>query len=258
MKPKAEALEESITVTIENGKKLLEDAELLFGWDRFSTALALSVLAQEEFAKAFLLKLVSDDALPWLPEIQRSMTRHQSKHLLGIVMEWIPPIDWDKMTEQIERNREKHQEKMAWFQRRIDRYNHGNFLPDPNDPEPVEPDVTFPTEVAAALNIFRHEEIERFRSGSLRKDPEWAKGKARKIADGTLDHKKQSALYVAITKTGKIGLHPALITRAEALEAIELAKRLSDDLGVFSEEYRKLKETLPQIFMNLKESDDGR
>ena len=74
---KDETLSKSISVTIANGNKLLDDAKLLFDFDRYPTALALSVLAQEEFAKAFLLRLVLDEALPWLPEVQRSMARHQ-------------------------------------------------------------------------------------------------------------------------------------------------------------------------------------
>jgi len=69
-----------MTACSENGRRLLEDAKTMLEWDRFPTALALAVLAQEEFAKVFLLQLVVDDALPWVPEIQRSMARHQSKH----------------------------------------------------------------------------------------------------------------------------------------------------------------------------------
>lgn len=47
MQPKAATLEASIDATTQNGKALLEDASLLFEWDRFSTAFALAVLAQE-------------------------------------------------------------------------------------------------------------------------------------------------------------------------------------------------------------------
>ena len=54
MPPKAEILAESIAATTANDKKLLDDAKYLFDWDRFSTALALAVLAQEEFAKGVL------------------------------------------------------------------------------------------------------------------------------------------------------------------------------------------------------------
>ena len=138
-----------MSACVKNGKNLLEDAQSMFDFDRFSTALALSVLAQEEFAKAFVLQLVVDDALPWLPEIQRSMARHQCKHLLAIVMEWLPPFDWDHVTEQDRQNRERHEQKMAWLQRRLERYRQGNFCSDPSDPEPVEEEFYFPLEVAS-------------------------------------------------------------------------------------------------------------
>jgi AbiV family abortive infection protein len=230
------------------GKGLLGDAKLMFDWDRFSTALALSVLAQEEFAKAFLLQLVVDDALPWLPEVRRSMARHQCKHLLAVVMEWLPPFDADLLMEQIRRNSERHQQWMAWAERRSERYRQGNIRLDPDDPEPVEGDFYFPPDVAAALNIYRHEEIERLRSGEPRVDADGDTVKARMIADGSLDRKKQSGFYVDVTKTGEIGLHPGLITREEASEEIQRAERLSEGPITYSDEYQKLKETLRLIF----------
>jgi AbiV family abortive infection protein len=255
MKPKDEALSKSICETTANGRRLFEDAKTLFDWDRFPTALALAVLAQEEFAKAFLLQLVLDDALPWLPAVQRSIARHQCKHLLGLVMEWLPPFDWDRLSEQNKQSEQKHQEMMAWLKRRLERYQQGNFAPDPDDPEPVEPDFAFPPEVATALNIYRHEEIERLAAKSPWKDDEWVSGVARKIADGALDQKKQSALYVSITKTGEVGLHPGSITREEAAEEIEKAGRLSEGPVTFSDEYRVLKQALPKIFANM--AEDG-
>lgn len=252
---KDETIRRSISATIENGKKLLEDAEFLFDFDRYSTALALSVLAQEEFAKAFLLQLVADDALPWLPEVHRSMARHQCKHLLGVVMEWLPPFDIEKMMERHKQDMTRHEQEMAWLQRRIDRYKRGTILPDPDDPEPAEPDVSFPPDVATALNIYRHEELERLKSGSPWKDADWATGKARQIADGLLDRKKQSAFYVDITGTCEVGLHPGLITRREASEEIERARRFSEGPMTCSDEYRKLKEVLPLVFSNLRDTN---
>ena len=124
MASKAERFARTISACFENGKKLLEDAKLLFEWDRFSTALALSILSQEEFAKTFLLELVVDGALPWLPDIQHSMTKHQCKHLLAIVMEWLPPFDSDLIMGQIRRNRETHEQWMAWAKRRSERHEH--------------------------------------------------------------------------------------------------------------------------------------
>src|SRR5258708_33949304 len=141
MPPKTEILSKSISASSANGKKLLEDAKFLFDFDRFSTALALSVLAQEEFAKAFLLQLVVDGALPWLPEVQRSMARHQCKHLLAIVMEWVPPFDFEDNMEQHKRNAERDEQKMAWLPRRVDRDKQGNILPEPDSPEPTEPGI---------------------------------------------------------------------------------------------------------------------
>jgi AbiV family abortive infection protein len=251
MQPKSKVLQASISATTENGSKLLEDAKFLFDWDRFSTALALAVLAQEEFAKAFLLQLVADGALPWVRQVQRSMARHECKHLLGLVMEWLPPWDSPDLAELPKRRNEWHEQKMAWLQRRLARYKEGNFAPDPNDPEPVEPGVSFPSDVATALNIYRHEEIERLGRGDPWRDADWSTGQARKIADGLLDRKKQSALYVHITKTGAVGLHPGLVTREQAAEAIERAERLQEMPVTFSDEYLALKEVLPALFANL-------
>lgn len=257
MKPTAAVLERSIDATTTNGKALLEDASFLFDWDRFSTAFALAVLAQEEFAKAFLLQLVADEALPWLPEVQRSMARHQCKHLLAIVMDWLPSWDGFDFMGQHKRDTERHERKMAWLQRSIERRRHGLPEPDPSDPEPVEQEIPFPADVAAALNIYRHEQIERMRTGFPWKDEEWSEGAARKVADGWLDRQKQSALYVDITKTGEVGLHPALITKEQAAQAIERAKRVAAIPVVFSDEYRALKEVLPVIFANLNVPDEA-
>jgi len=244
---KAESLSKSVTTVIENGRALLDDAKLLFDWDRFSTAFSLSVLAQEEFAKAFLLQLIEDEALPWRPEVRRAIANHLCKHVLALVMEWLPAQDWENLVEQARSRDAHHKLRMEWLQRRIDRYKQG-MLPDPVDPEPIEPDVSFPSDVVAALNIFRHEQIEKLRFARPWKDEGWATGGARRIADGWLDRRKQSAFYVDITKTGEVGLHPGLITREDASEAIGRAERLAEGSGRWSAEYRKLKEVLPLLF----------
>lgn len=251
MLPKSDAFSKSIAATTDNGKRLLEDAQLLRDWDRFSTALGLAVLAQEEFAKAFLLQLVADGALPWLPEVQRSMARHQCKHLLGIVIDWLPSWDAVDLIEQHKRDTARHEQKMAWLQRRIDRYKQGILTPDPSDPEPADPNVFFPDDVATALNIYRHEEIDRLRRGYAWKDADWSTGPARKVADGSLDRRKQSAFYVDITRTGEVGVHPGIIKCEDADEAIKRAQRMAEGPAIFFDEYRKLKEILPIIFASL-------
>ena len=81
------------------------------------------------------------------------MARHQCKHLLGIIMEWLPTSDIEDMMAQSKRRAERHELWMAWHQRRLDRYSEGNFAPAPDDPEPLKPEISFPADVAAALNI---------------------------------------------------------------------------------------------------------
>jgi len=248
--PKPEVLDKSISTTIANGERLLKDAKLLFDWDRFSTALALAVLAQEEFAKAFLLKLVSNNALPWLPEVRKSIARHHCKHLLAIVMEWLPTIDWENYSKKIQLRSERHEKLMAWYGRAMDRYKMG-MPDDPNDPRPTEPAIHFPEDVANSLNIYRHEQIERLRpSGYFDKDPE-AAGRARKIADGDLDQIKQSSLYVDIGRDGAVGLHPGLVTREDAETEIQRALRLAEMPDPYSDEYEAIERILGLMFTDL-------
>jgi AbiV family abortive infection protein len=252
MKPPTDILRNSIEVTHSNGRQLLEDAKFLIDMDRCSTAFCLAVLAQEEFAKAFLLQLVDEGALPWLPEVQRTMVRHQCKHLLALVMEWLPAMDWEAILEKDKQRQERHRLKMEWFERKKARFASRDFSHHPEDPQPLEPEIVLPQEVSNALNIFRHEEVERFRNtGEPWKDPEWAHGDARKIADGFLDRRKQSGFYVAISKTGQVGMHPGLIRREEASAEIARAERLSEHRDILSDEYRRLSTVLPLVFANL-------
>jgi AbiV family abortive infection protein len=257
MKLTSESLRKSIEATNLNGHDLLHDAQYLFDFDRFSTTFSLAILAQEEFAKAFLLELVDQNSLPWLPEVQRTMARHQCKHLLAFIMDWLPTMDWEALIEKDKERRERHRCKMEWFERRKARFESGDHSDHPEDPEPQTPQVVFPQEIANALNIFRHEEIERFRQfGVPWKDPEWGHGAARKIADGALDRRKQAAFYVDISKTGEVGMHPGLITREEALAEIARATKLSDQRDVSSDEYRALCISLQLVFANLQDASE--
>ena len=46
-----------------------------------------------------LQQLVAEDAVPWLPEVRQSMVRHECKHLLSIVMDWLPIFDFEESSE---------------------------------------------------------------------------------------------------------------------------------------------------------------
>jgi hypothetical protein len=80
---------EAMCACVENGKRLLEDAEWLQGPGCNPTTLALTILAEEEFAKAFFLYLLQDGAIPSTPQVWRTLRDHQCKHLLTIMMEYL-------------------------------------------------------------------------------------------------------------------------------------------------------------------------
>ncbi|MBI2993583.1 MAG: hypothetical protein HYY48_05335 [Gammaproteobacteria bacterium] len=141
------------------------------------TGLAVAVLAQEEFAKSFLLQLVSDGALPWVPAVRRALTNHECSHLVSIIMEWL------------HRTSEEHIERVV------------SRLPD----APLE---GVPDEVAFAINILRHEKMERLTQGYAFKEAEWD-GMARRLADGLRERSKQRALYISVEWSGR--LTPLLI-----------------------------------------------
>ena len=81
--------EETITACVKNGRRLLEDSEYLNEYDSYSTARALALLAQEEFAKAYIMKLVKEGAFPWCNEILRATRDHICKQLISVLMEYL-------------------------------------------------------------------------------------------------------------------------------------------------------------------------
>src|SRR5947207_93885 len=127
---------ESICMCVENSKRLIRDAELLRDDGSYSTALAIAILAQEESAKAFLLFLIQEQAIPSTPEVWRALRDHYCKHLLRIWMEYLD-ADVDDF---IGRVRMQYREE------------------------------ELPRAVAGAVNLFRHERVrkwERPDSGEL-------------------------------------------------------------------------------------------
>lgn len=198
MDKNVETFEKAIEGCIANGKRLLEDSEHLRDYERFPSAKALAILAQEEFAKAYIIRLVQEGAIPWCDEILRATRDHHCKHLMAILMEYLF-TPWDRLLEREKRIKEKF------------------------------PDFLLPREVADALNIFCHEKISRWRSSSWF----WAEGpkydkEAKKVWKGKIDKNKQNALYVSIGKDGKVTNMPQSdgnevekqIEYAEALEEV--------------------------------------
>jgi AbiV family abortive infection protein len=147
----------TIRVVLENGNRLAKDAEYLWEMDRFPSAFALCILAQEEYAKAFLLHFVHAEAIPWTAETQGILRDHKGKQLLAMIMDFLDPDVEDFAA--------------SWLKTRSES---GNELP---------------RYVADALNIIRHERVPRQGAWA------WTGGEddppcdplARRVANGHID-----------------------------------------------------------------------
>lgn len=170
MVKRAQNWSDAIVACLQNGDELLSDAESLRDWERVSSSFALAVLAEEEFAKGFLLHLVDRGVIRWGAGVRRYLTHHHSKHLVGVLMEWLAvPLDVA-----LERSRASL------------------------GGEPLD---ILPEDVAFAINILRHEKLDHLLEGNAVRELEWS-GRARKLAEGMLEREKQAALYVSVSPEG--------------------------------------------------------
>jgi AbiV family abortive infection protein len=220
-------LRTTIQGCLRNGQRLVEGGELLRDFDRHPTAFAVAMLAQEEFAKAFMLVLMNEGVVPWTPEMRRSLHSHECKHLVGVLVEWLGP-PWEEQ------------------ERRLKACIGGN---------PPKPAI--PHDVAVAINILRHEKIERMRTGYSWPDPEDS-GPSRKIAEGLRDRAKHRALYVGVTQTGWPESLPTRVTREEATAEVERAKQYAEfaeaafgNRVLSFDEYRVFKDVVRAVFADL-------
>ena len=189
-----EAVQKSLRACLRNAKELVDAAE----WSLRGqpSGLALAMLSQEECAKAFVFALVRDGILPWTAEVRRSLSYHECKNLITIVMEWLSAVNEMRFQETSLRE------------------------------GPSESVQHLPADVAIALNIYRHELIERVPGRGTERYPEWD-GVARKVAGGKRDRKKQAALYVGIGEDGGVASEPAS-TVPEYETELTLAKKLME------------------------------
>ena len=194
--PQQDVLIKSMNVCVKNGQRLMQNAEMLSYDDSTPTGYAIYILAQEEFAKAFLLYLVAQKVVHWETEVRRALKDHSCKQLLGVVLDFLSPN-----TEQ-------------WLER-LSLANIGKA-------------VVLPGEVADAINLFRHEKIRRWQSSTWvwQDDPEYNRT-VKRIAEGALDEEKQDALYVRIGRDGRVASHPTRVTKNDLEEAQDKADRFN-------------------------------
>lgn len=88
-----ESLKLAIRAVLSNADRLAEEARDLGEYGRTQTAFFLSVLAREEFAKAFLLILAQEENLPWTDRFQNVLRSHKCKQLVSHVLCELSAVD---------------------------------------------------------------------------------------------------------------------------------------------------------------------
>jgi AbiV family abortive infection protein len=211
-----------------NGDRLLYDADwVLYEEHRAATSLTLAMIAQEEFAKAFLLLLVDRGVICWNSFLHRATRDHVCKQLVGLVLSYLAP-DWDE-----ERKRDKEWlAELNEHRRLMDDYEVSS---DKDERARIWKRIqeisgkwdSLPPAVADAIFILRHEKIGRWASSNWcwADEPEYdplAKG----LAEGKQDRKKQDALYVRLGSDGQVAVTPSQVKHDDAKAPIENANRM--------------------------------
>ncbi len=194
--PKDQDLIGAIKASIDNGYRLLEEGDDLEFRIPSATLYYMAMIAQEEFAKAFLLYLVKERIAPFNAGVRRALNDHSCKQLTGMIMDYMI-MHWDEI-----------EELQAAI--RSD-YEHGDRLPN---------------EVGSALEILCYEKIENWtgRNWVWGEDPAYDQS-ALRVAEGSVDRRKQDALYVRIGRTGQVASTPGAITCSETAAEISRAGR---------------------------------
>lgn len=179
--PSSEVIVEAIQACVANGYRLCDDSYALEFREPPSLQLYILLIAQEEFAKAFILLLVRDGIIPFSRPLLRAMKDHACKQLVGLIMDYVI-MSWDT----IEEVRELISADVAL----------GDRLPDA---------------VESAVMLLRFEKVGKWESHSWEwEDPPQYEREAKKIAEGGGDRRKQDALYVRIGADGRVCQPPTI------------------------------------------------
>lgn len=193
------SLFKAAAATSANARRLLREAELLEFENPAATPLYLSLIAQEELAKAFLLYLSARQVIPWSAHILRATRDHTSKQLLTIVLDHLSP-DID------------------------------TFLSRMREAVAAGTTLVLPNKVFDALYVLRYEKIGRWEGQEWMwvAQPQWDRA-ALAVSEGKLDRWKQDALYVRLGRNGTVA-HIPNTTRDVFRGAFQKAERIGRTL----------------------------
>jgi len=227
-------LVEAIRACLDNGRRLLDEVQFLELNEPPATAYYLSVIAQEEFAKGFLLALVVRGVIPWDRRLLRAARDHSCKQLLCVVMDYVNP-DLETFIERCNAVVLRHELRQV------------------------------PLKVADAINILRHEKIGRWvrQSWVWAEDPDYHP-EALAVSEGEQDRLKQDALYVRLAADGGVASIPTdfnlEMVRGERERAGRLARLTEGTLSGESRpglDYKNVEELFRELFASTGDSQDG-
>jgi AbiV family abortive infection protein len=196
------ALQDTLKIVVANAARLFEDATLLEEWERYPTAYALAVLAQEEYGKAFLVHLAADHGVPWTPELEKATRNHLCKQLVALVLEYVSRKDFFDLIE---------------------------------EPDRFRGASTLPGHVLSAIEIIVHEHMRHYSRA------EWSEGAqvhpvANRIARGVLDREKQTGFYVYVGSDGRIRRAPGMISASRCREELARTERVSNSFYLLDDQ----------------------
>jgi len=216
---------DAVRACLINGRRLLDDVVFLELNEPPATAYFLAMIAQEEFAKGFLLALVVRGVIPWDRRLLRAARDHICKQLLCVVMDHLAP-DTEDFLDRC---------KVMALRHEIH---------------------SIPAKVVDAINILRHEKIGRW----VKQSWVWAEDSdydpvAMAISEGKKDSMKQDALYVRLAGDGGVASTPTGFTRQMVQTERERAARIAlltedvlDGKGHPGWDYVKIEEMFRSLF----------
>ncbi|MBY5720583.1 hypothetical protein HFO33_29005 [Rhizobium leguminosarum] len=189
----------SIKACIANCDRLLEETYDIEFRRPSSTRMYISMIAQEEAAKGFILFLVREDIMPFTSAIRRAIKDHTAKQLVGVLMDYMI-MHWEDLAE-------------------LDAALQVDIASGEN----------LPVDISSAVELLCYEKIGKWMGHSWNwvEDPEYDK-LVEKIAQGHIDRRKQDALYVRIGRTGQVASTPAIISHEETMAEFSRANRYSN------------------------------
>lgn len=186
----------AIGACVKNGQRLFDESYDLEFRDPPSSRYFLVMIAQEEFAKAFILFIVREGVTALTPAVLRAINDHACKQLVGVILDYMI-MHWEEVPEMRAAVRRDHEL--------------GDRLPH---------------EVGSAMELLRYEKIGRWENNRWvwSENPDYDHS-ARRIAAGKRDSHKQDALYVRIGRDGRAASTPDIITEQETQDELARAAR---------------------------------